>query len=207
MASNKAAFAWTTEQCWRAFTFLIKLHGGCFQVNLDMPSPHQKQSLAVHPTTRWLNKPGVLEAQWEKVHLCAAWKKVEVLAGDVFSDKASNRIPDQCDVDDDSESASISLHLGTASPTPTLLDLQLSIDGWKSDWGPESTWLKKFDECLRKACEKGLASTDHFFRECEIFDLLEVVLLEVKFFEVKLDEYAPAVPYSKVSDARYYSGM
>ncbi|KAI5999531.1 hypothetical protein EDD15DRAFT_2150986, partial [Pisolithus albus] len=123
--------------------------------------------------------------------------------------------------------------------TPTLLELRLSIDEWKSDWGPESGWLKKFDESLRKAREKGLASTDRFFKECEIhacdgrhflhllrrvasttrsqqggrqldtclqiFDLLEVVLAEVKFFEIKVDEYAPAVPYSKVSDARYYS--
>ncbi|KAI5983048.1 hypothetical protein EDD15DRAFT_2179686, partial [Pisolithus albus] len=96
----------------------------------------------------------------------------------------------------------------------------------------------RFDESLRKARKKGLASTDRFFKECEIhtregrsflrilrriasttrstqwrdtylqiFDLLEVILAEVKFFEVKLDEYAPAVPYSKVSDARYYSGL
>ncbi|KAI6096540.1 hypothetical protein EDD16DRAFT_1500188, partial [Pisolithus croceorrhizus] len=115
------------------------------------------------------------------------------------------------------------------------------VDKWKSDWGPESVWLKKFDESLRKAREKGLASTNRFFTECkvharegrrflcllqqfanttcsmqrgrqldtylQIFDLLEVVLSEVRFFEIKLDEYAPAVPYSQVSDARYYSGM
>ncbi|KAI6111208.1 hypothetical protein F5141DRAFT_1003586 [Pisolithus sp. B1] len=41
----------------------------------------------------------------------------------------------------------------------------------------------------------------------QIFDLLEVVLSEAKFFEIKLDKYAPAVPYSLVSNARYYSGM
>ncbi|KAI5994857.1 hypothetical protein EDC04DRAFT_2534168, partial [Pisolithus marmoratus] len=113
------------------------------------------------------------------------------------------------------------------------------IDEWKLDWGPESRWLKALNESLCKACKKGLANTDCFFKECEIhackghcllchlqqissnmhglqqdhqlntylqiFDLLEVILVEVKFFEVKLDEYAPAVPYSKVSDARYYS--
>ncbi|KAI5991404.1 hypothetical protein EDD15DRAFT_2132219, partial [Pisolithus albus] len=113
------------------------------------------------------------------------------------------------------------------------------INEWRSDWGLEGEWLKRFNESLCKARKKGLASTDHFFKECEIhareghrflhllrwltsttrstqwgcqrdtylqiFDLLEVVLAEVKFFEVKLDEYAPAVPYSKVSDARYYS--
>ncbi|KAI6011942.1 hypothetical protein BKA83DRAFT_4131273 [Pisolithus microcarpus] len=102
-----------------------------------------------------------------------------------------------------------------ASQTLTPLELWLSIDEWKLDWGPESRWLKKFDKSLRKACKKGLvASTTcsqqwgHQLDTClQIFDLLEVVLAEVKFFEVKLDEYAPAVPYSKVLDARYYSGM
>ncbi|KAI6134291.1 hypothetical protein EDD17DRAFT_1767709 [Pisolithus thermaeus] len=190
----------------------------------------------------------MLEAQWEKAHLHAAQqtrnqqrKKVEALAGvNACSDGAINCTPDQCNVDGNMELTSF-LHASMASPTPTLPDLQSSIDKWKSDWGPESIWLKKFNNALHKAHEKGLASTDCFFRECkihaqegccficflqqaagtacsmqwghqldiflQIFDLLDVVLVEVKFFEVKLDEYAPAVPYSKVSDARYYSGM
>jgi hypothetical protein len=41
----------------------------------------------------------------------------------------------------------------------------------------------------------------------QICDLLPVVLTEVVFFEVKLDEYAPAVPFSKVSEVRYYHGI
>ncbi|KAI5992431.1 hypothetical protein EDD15DRAFT_2197015 [Pisolithus albus] len=203
-----------------------------------VPSPY-KASRQCMATTRWLNKPGVLEAQREKARLCTARKKAEVLAGvNVFSNETTNRILDQCDADGNTESF---LHSSAVIPIPTLPDLRLSIDAWKSDWGPESAWLKKFDESLRKACEKGLASTDRFFKECEvhahegcrfihflrktssttcgmqwerqldtflqIFDLLEVVLVEVKFFEVKLDEYAPAVPYSKVSNARYYSGL
>ncbi|KAI5981559.1 hypothetical protein EDD15DRAFT_2379385 [Pisolithus albus] len=192
-----------------------------------------------------LSPHSVLEAQREKARLRAARnrerKRAKALAGDVLSDGTVNRVPDQCDIYGDTESVSTFLHSSAASPTPTLPHLRLSIDAWKSDWGPESAWLKKFDESLRKAREKGLASTDRFFKECEvhacegrrfirllrqtastargtqrgrqldtflqIFDLLEVVLAEVKFFEVKLDEYAPAVPYSKVSDARYYSGM
>ncbi|KAI5982468.1 hypothetical protein EDD15DRAFT_2377761 [Pisolithus albus] len=188
------------------------------------PSPYKasRQRLA---TTRWLSKPGVLEAQREKARLRAARnrerKRAKALAGDVLSDGTVNRVPDQCDVYSDTESVSTFLHSSAASPTPTLPHLRLSIDAWKSDWGPESAWLKKFDESLRKAREKGLASMDRFFKDTargtqrgrqldtflQIFDLLEVVLAEVKFFEVKLDEYAPAVPYSKVSDARYYSGM
>ncbi|KAI6020814.1 hypothetical protein PISMIDRAFT_102697 [Pisolithus microcarpus 441] len=55
-----------------------------------------------------------------------------------------------------------------AGPTPTLPELQLSIDEWRSDWGPEGRWLMRFDKSLCKAREKGLASTDRFFKECEI---------------------------------------
>ncbi|KAI5982016.1 hypothetical protein EDD15DRAFT_2378550 [Pisolithus albus] len=210
-----------------------------------VPSPY-KASRQRMATTRWLNKPGVLEAQQEKARLRAARnrarKKAEALAGvNVFSNETTDRILDQCDADGDTASTSSFLHSTAVIPIPTLPDLHLSIDAWKSDWGPESAWLKKFDESLCKAREKGLASTDRFFKECkvhacegrcfihflrktssttrgmqrerqldtflQIFDLLEVVLAEVKFFEVKLDEYAPAVPYSKVSDARYYSGL
>ncbi|KAH7922362.1 hypothetical protein BV22DRAFT_1131521 [Leucogyrophana mollusca] len=40
-----------------------------------------------------------------------------------------------------------------------------------------------------------------------IHDMLLAVVSEVKFFEVKLDEYAPAVPMSKMSEIRYYYGM
>jgi len=39
------------------------------------------------------------------------------------------------------------------------------------------------------------------------FEMVTAVTSEVKFFEVKLDEYAPSVPMTKVSDVRYYSGM
>ncbi|KAI6101305.1 hypothetical protein F5141DRAFT_1066044 [Pisolithus sp. B1] len=184
MASSQAALALHTAECRK------KVHQSSM-----VPSPHKASRQCV-AMTQWLNKPGVLEAQWEKACLCAAQnqerKKVKPLARvNVCSNRDINCIPDQCGIDGHTESTSF-LHSITASPTPTLPDLQLSIDVWKSDWGPESVWLKKFNESLHKA---------------RIFDLLGAVLAEVKFFEVKLDEYAPAVPYSKVSDARYYSGM
>ncbi|KAI6011999.1 hypothetical protein BKA83DRAFT_18197 [Pisolithus microcarpus] len=209
----------------------------------------RKASKQREATIRWLNKPGILEAQREKARLRAARqtrncerKKAESIAG-VHSRSAGpiEHIPDQSHLDDDVDLITSSLHSSAAGLIPTLPELRLSIDEWKSDWGPESVWLKKFDESLCKAWEKGLASTDRFFTECEdhareghcllrllqqfastmrsiqqgrqvdtylqIFNLLEVVLSEVKFFEIKLDEYAPAVPYSQVSDARYYSGM
>ncbi|KAG1734415.1 uncharacterized protein EDB91DRAFT_1030108, partial [Suillus paluster] len=38
----------------------------------------------------------------------------------------------------------------------------------------------------------------------QLHDLLSVVLSEVRFFEVKLDEYAPAVPLSRTLSTRYY---
>ncbi|KAI6150233.1 hypothetical protein EDD17DRAFT_1513586 [Pisolithus thermaeus] len=171
-----------------------------------VPSPH-KASKQHKATTQWLNKPSVLEAPWEKVHLHVAWqtrncerKKTESLT-EVSSRSigAIEHMLDQCNL----------------GPVPTLLELWLSVDEWKSDWGPESVWLKKFDESLHKAWEKGLfASTMHSMQwghqldtYLQIFDLLEVVLSEAKFFEIKLDKYAPAVPYSQVSNARYYSGI
>jgi hypothetical protein len=39
------------------------------------------------------------------------------------------------------------------------------------------------------------------------YDMVIGVASEVKFFEVKLDEYAPAIPMTKLSDIRHYSGM
>jgi hypothetical protein len=39
------------------------------------------------------------------------------------------------------------------------------------------------------------------------YDMVMAVTSEVKFFEVKLDEFAPLVPMTKQSDIRYYSGM
>ncbi|KIJ58760.1 hypothetical protein HYDPIDRAFT_33826 [Hydnomerulius pinastri MD-312] len=39
----------------------------------------------------------------------------------------------------------------------------------------------------------------------QVYDLVVVVMSEVKFFEVKLHEYAPSVPLSKLSDYRTYN--
>lgn len=37
------------------------------------------------------------------------------------------------------------------------------------------------------------------------YDMVTSIMSEVRFFEIKLDEYAPAVPMSKISDIRSYS--
>lgn len=39
------------------------------------------------------------------------------------------------------------------------------------------------------------------------YDMVIAITSEVKFFKVKLDEYAPAVPMTKISDVCSYSGL
>jgi hypothetical protein len=41
----------------------------------------------------------------------------------------------------------------------------------------------------------------------QTYEMILAVASEVKFFEIKLDEFAPAVAMTKVSDVRYYLGM
>lgn len=50
-------------------------------------------------------------------------------------------------------------------------------------------------------CRSGKVRRDRFI---QLYDMLETVLPEVKFFEVKLDEYAPSIPNSRLSSVRYY---
>jgi len=38
----------------------------------------------------------------------------------------------------------------------------------------------------------------------QVFNLLTSLLTELQFFEVKLDEYAPVFPLSRISEAHYY---
>ncbi|KAI5994768.1 hypothetical protein EDD15DRAFT_2165721, partial [Pisolithus albus] len=112
------------------------------------------------------------------------------------------------------------------------------IADWKSEWGVESTWPKKFHEQLRRAQGDGRLVTDSFFSQCEVhveegrqliwllrsitrkgfrgagykvtdsyeqvFDLLTSILTELRFFEVKLDDYAPISPLSQISETCHY---
>ncbi|KAG1732781.1 hypothetical protein EDD22DRAFT_852685 [Suillus occidentalis] len=50
-------------------------------------------------------------------------------------------------------------------------------------------------------CSNGRQARD---RCIHLYDLVFDVLSEVKFFEVKLDEYVPAVPLSQLSSTQYY---
>ncbi|KAG1885331.1 uncharacterized protein F5891DRAFT_1201895 [Suillus fuscotomentosus] len=50
-------------------------------------------------------------------------------------------------------------------------------------------------------CSNGKQVRDRCMR---MYDQVLMVLSEVKFFEVKLDEYTPAIPLSRISSAQYY---
>jgi hypothetical protein len=50
-------------------------------------------------------------------------------------------------------------------------------------------------------CRSGRVRRD---RCIQLYDMLEMVLPEVKFFEVKLDEYALSIPSSRLSSVCYY---
>ncbi|KAI5992957.1 hypothetical protein EDD15DRAFT_2367745 [Pisolithus albus] len=59
---------------------------------------------------------------------------------------------------------------------------------------------------LRSIMRKGFRGTGYKVVDSyeQVFDLLTSLLTELRFFEVKLDEYAPISPLSRVSEARYY---
>jgi hypothetical protein len=50
-------------------------------------------------------------------------------------------------------------------------------------------------------CRSGRVRRDRFI---QLYDMLEMVLPKVKFFEVKLDEYATSIPSSRLSSVCYY---
>ncbi|KAG1738868.1 uncharacterized protein EDB91DRAFT_1249036 [Suillus paluster] len=100
----------------------------------------------------------------------------------------------------------------------SMAEMRLLIGQWQYCWGPNNLWEKTFNEKLRSAQDRGSGSVNDFFSQCEAHttdgqQLLNefkriayspLVLSEVRFFEVKLDEYAPAVPLSRTSSTRYY---
>ncbi|KAI5996961.1 hypothetical protein EDD15DRAFT_2163025, partial [Pisolithus albus] len=59
---------------------------------------------------------------------------------------------------------------------------------------------------LRSITRKGFRGTGFKVVDSyeQVFDLLTSLLTELRFFEVKLDEYAPISPLSRISEARYY---
>ncbi|KAI6022455.1 hypothetical protein PISMIDRAFT_11002 [Pisolithus microcarpus 441] len=59
---------------------------------------------------------------------------------------------------------------------------------------------------LRSIMRKGFRGTGYKVADSyeQVFDLLTSLLTELRFFEVKLDEFAPISPLSRISEARYY---
>ncbi|KAI5992522.1 hypothetical protein EDD15DRAFT_2197093 [Pisolithus albus] len=62
---------------------------------------------------------------------------------------------------------------------------------------------------LRSIMRKGFRGTGYKVVDSyeQVFDLLTSLLTELRFFEVKLDEYAPISPLSQISEARHYFTM
>ncbi|KAI5999210.1 hypothetical protein EDD15DRAFT_2363274 [Pisolithus albus] len=69
--------------------------------------------------------------------------------------------------------------------------------------GRRLVWL------LRSITRKGFRGAGRKVADSyeQVFDLLTSLLTELRFFEVKLDEYAPISPLSRISEARYYFTM
>ncbi|KIK24325.1 hypothetical protein PISMIDRAFT_98784, partial [Pisolithus microcarpus 441] len=59
---------------------------------------------------------------------------------------------------------------------------------------------------LRSMTHKGFRGMLHRVVDSykQVFDLLTSLLIELRFFEVKLDEYALISPLSQISKSRYY---
>ncbi|KAI6011452.1 hypothetical protein BKA83DRAFT_4023819, partial [Pisolithus microcarpus] len=60
------------------------------------------------------------------------------------------------------------LHPLACSELPSLEKVRQLIANWKSEWGVESTWPKKFHEQLKHAQREGRLATDSFFLQCEV---------------------------------------
>jgi len=66
--------------------------------------------------------------------------------------------------------------------------------------GRQLVWI------LRSITRKGFRGMRYKVSDLyeQVFDLLTSLLTELRFFEVKLDEYAPVFPLSRISEACYY---
>ncbi|KAG1848952.1 hypothetical protein DFJ58DRAFT_729711 [Suillus subalutaceus] len=174
--------------------------------------PKQSQCEA---TCRWLSKPEVREIQREKARVQFAeepckQKELQAPLSDASEGRASSPDGDDVSCDDISAKAPSSLS-----------ELRASIAGWQTEWGPATTWAKNFHQSLTRTQEKGRRAVDEFFSRCEdhvgegrtILHNLRFLAhhppnkgpKQVKDLYIQLDKYAPAVPFTKVSEVRCYS--
>ncbi|KAH7905912.1 hypothetical protein BJ138DRAFT_1105592 [Hygrophoropsis aurantiaca] len=218
-------------------------------------------------TLRWLEQPGVKEAQRKKARERTARNRarmkavMDTLTSASVSDSLSRQhndndtqspLPDNVTkVGSSSQSRSESPESSTCPSAPALLPddfefltlptLRMEVREWQVGWGPESAWEKNFSDDLRGVQEEGAHATDQFLKNCkyhvrkgrmilgwlrslvqnskggsrcnitdrflQVYDLSVEVLSELKFFEVKLDEYAPVVSSKKISEIRYHNTM
>ncbi|KAG2342579.1 hypothetical protein BDR05DRAFT_948930 [Suillus weaverae] len=80
-----------------------------------------------------------------------------------------------------------------------LVDTFLSICDDHVQSGQEI--LRDLRKITASYCRNGRVMKDKFI---QIYDMLTIILSELKFFEVKLDEYAPSIPTSRLSSICYY---
>ncbi|KAH7903763.1 hypothetical protein BJ138DRAFT_1120072 [Hygrophoropsis aurantiaca] len=216
-------------------------------------------------TLRWLEKPGVKEAQRVKARdraarnraLQKAVMKSLTSTSPSHSNSQDNSTNFQSPFPDGTSDVDGSRQTHSQSPKPpttarhsapmippddflgTLPSLRMEVREWQVDWGPGSAWSRNFDEDVRCVQEEGSHSTSQFFTNCEnhirrgrailrglrslvqkptggsrsnitdcfiqVYDLSMEVLSELRFFELKLEEYAPAVSMKKASEVRHHS--
>ncbi|KAI6023604.1 hypothetical protein BKA83DRAFT_4125142 [Pisolithus microcarpus] len=108
----------------------------------------------------------VREEQREKARLRATRNRARKL---VVEDEATthNSTSTALRVSPDTDPDSY-LHPLACSELPSLEKVRQLIADWKSEWGVESTWPKKFHEQLKRAQREGQLVTDLFFSQCEV---------------------------------------
>ncbi|KIK40550.1 hypothetical protein CY34DRAFT_87143 [Suillus luteus UH-Slu-Lm8-n1] len=182
--------------------------------------PHAQQELA---TARWLAKPGVRDAQNEKAHLRMAshprkWaqertRQPEPRDYTTLSDphqrepttmQAVRLAVSEWQFNWGPESSwekhfNDQLQLHQERPSHSAVDNFFSLCDTHVQAGREI--LRDLRDLVNANCRSGKVRRDRFL---QLYDMLETVLPEVKFFEVKLDEYTPSIPNSRLSSVCYY---
>ena len=83
---------------------------------------------------------------------------------------------------------------------------RVALDKFFTDCEQHACEGRQLIQSLRCTARQGILGQRERIRDAflQIYDLLSTVLSEVKFFETKLEEYAPAVPSTKITSLRHY---
>ncbi|KAI6144564.1 hypothetical protein BKA82DRAFT_4358292 [Pisolithus tinctorius] len=152
----------------------------------------RKQDKQHAATERWLSKPGVREEQREKARLRAARNRTKKLVTE-SEDTTRNPTPTSAVGASPDPEPNSYLHPSALSEPPPLEKAHV-------EEGRRLVWI------LRNIARKGFRGMGYRAADLyeQVFDLLTSLLTELRFFEVKLDDYAPISPLSRISEARYY---